>query len=60
MGYVPELRHGDVYYCRKEAELGTRFETKVCRPVAEIERATLESRSVTDKIQREGSPVNGK
>ena len=60
MGYQPELRHGDIYYCRKEMELGSRFETKTCRRAAEIERLTLESRAVTDKIQREGSLMNAK
>jgi len=53
MGYVPELRHGDVYYCRKEAQLGTRFETKTCRTAVEIERLMLDSRSTIDRAQRE-------
>jgi len=35
-GYHPEKRGDDVRYCRREAELGTRFEKKICRSATEI------------------------
>ena len=37
-GYRPEsqARGNEVYYCRSERELGTRFERKICRTAARI------------------------
>jgi hypothetical protein len=50
-GYKPEVRNGQTYFCRKEAQLGTRFESKTCGTAAEIERATASSQELAERIQ---------
>src|SRR6202012_5058428 len=35
-GYKPTSRNGEVYYCRKEGTLGTRFETTTCRTAQQM------------------------
>jgi hypothetical protein len=37
-GYKPETRNGQTVYCRKEAQLGTRLETKTCSSAADLAR----------------------
>jgi hypothetical protein len=60
MGYKPEVRRGETYYCRQEAMVGTRFPSKVCGTAAEIDRVTVGSRETTDKLQREQIGPPGK
>lgn len=50
-GYKPEVRNGQTYFCRKEAQLGTRFESKTCGTAAEIEHATASSQELAERIQ---------
>jgi len=61
-GYKTEVRNGITYYCRKEAQLGTRFETKVCGTADEIRRSTASSQELVSTIQRTAiapAPGNG-
>lgn len=61
-GYKPEVRNGTTYFCRKEAQLGTRFETKVCGTADEIRRSTASSQELVSTIQRTAiapAPGNG-
>jgi hypothetical protein len=51
-GYKPEVRNGQTLYCRREAQLGTRFESKVCGTAAEIERSTENSQELANRIQQ--------
>jgi hypothetical protein len=60
--YKTEVRNGITYYCRKEAQLGTRFETKVCGTADEIRRSTASSQELVSTIQRTAiapAPGNG-
>ena len=50
-GYKPEVRNGQTFFCRKEAQLGTRFESKTCGTAAEIERSTANSQELAERIQ---------
>jgi hypothetical protein len=61
-GYKTEVRNGITYYCRKEAQLGTRFEKKVCGTSDEILRSTQDSQELVSTIQRNAiapAPGNG-
>ena len=53
-GYRPEsqARGNEVYYCRKETELGSRFETKVCRTAARIIQEELQGKEATTTAQQ--------
>ena len=53
-GYRPEsqARGNEVYYCRKETELGSRFETKVCRTAARIIQEELQGKEATTSAQQ--------
>lgn len=52
-GYKPEVRNGQTVYCRKETQLGSRFESKMCATAGEVERLTARSQESIEKVQRE-------
>jgi hypothetical protein len=56
-GYRPEsqARGNEVYYCRSEHELGSRFETKVCRTAARILQDEIQGKEATTSVEHEGS-----
>jgi hypothetical protein len=56
-GYRPEsqARGNEVYYCRSEHELGSRFETKVCRTAARILQDEVQGKEATTSVEHEGS-----
>ena len=56
-GYQPAAQaHGnEVYYCRSAHELGTRFETKVCKTAAQILFDEQQGKEATTDVER----VNG-
>jgi len=55
-GYEPErqARGNEVYYCRSERELGSRFETKVCRTAARILQEEQLGKDATTNVERTG------
>jgi hypothetical protein len=55
-GYKPEsqARGNEVYYCRRERPLGTRFEKKVCKTSGKILQDELEGKEMTNRAQRPG------
>jgi hypothetical protein len=55
-GYKPEsqARGNEVFYCRHERPLGTRFETKICRTSARILQDELQGKEMTTRVQRPG------
>jgi hypothetical protein len=55
-GYRPEVHNGVTVYCRKEAQIGTRFETKNCAPGDQIERAAQEAKDGLQTMQKTTSP----
>ena len=54
LGYKPETRGGEIYYCRTETELGSRFDHRVCAPAKELERRMNDSKDFTNRIQSGG------
>jgi len=55
-GYKPEsqARGNEVYYCRSERELGSRFETKICRTAARILEEEQQGKETTTNFERTG------
>jgi hypothetical protein len=53
-GYRPEAqaRGNEVYYCRRERSLGTRFETKVCKTSGHILQDELQGKEVATRAER--------
>jgi hypothetical protein len=53
-GYEPErqARGNEVYYCRREHDLGSRFETKVCRTAARILQEEEQGKEATTNVER--------
>jgi uncharacterized protein involved in copper resistance len=51
-GYKPKGSGADVLYCRREQQLGSRFETKVCKTADQIKRDELDSQETTQGMQR--------
>jgi hypothetical protein len=59
-GYRPEsqARGNEVYYCRSEPELGSRFEKKVCKTATRILQDELEGKDETTRLERpSGNPA---
>lgn len=50
-GYKPQSRGGDVLYCRREQQLGSHFETKICKSAAQIMQDELDSKETTRNMQ---------
>jgi hypothetical protein len=50
-GYKPEVHNGRTLFCRREPQIGTRFESKTCGDAAEIERSTRNSQELAERIQ---------
>jgi len=61
-GYRPEHQaHGnEVYYCRRESELGSRFGTKVCRTAARILQEEQQGKEATTVVQQTPGTRAGK
>jgi hypothetical protein len=58
-GYKPEARGSDVYYCRREQQLGSRFETRICKTAGQITETELASKETTEQMQRRGGTPSG-
>jgi len=54
-GYKPQARGSEVFYCRREPILGSKFEHKVCKSAEQIALAEKDSKEMTERIQRTGS-----
>ena len=61
MGYKPEnqARGNEVYYCRSERQLGTRFETKACKTAAHIFQVEQGGKEATSYVERIGAASEG-
>jgi hypothetical protein len=51
-GYRPEQHNGETYYCRKDAQLGTRFETKSCGTAQQLAQISALGSEWTQKVQK--------
>jgi hypothetical protein len=52
-GYKLELRGGEKYFCRREQQIGSRFETKSCNTAESIRAQRLESQEAVRMIQND-------
>ena len=59
-GYKPEGRGDQVFYCRRESQLGTRLETKVCRTATVILGLELQSKDITERAQKDNGNPRGR
>jgi hypothetical protein len=50
-GYKLEIRHGDKYFCRREAELGSHFDVKTCNTAESIESHRANSVETVREMQ---------
>lgn len=51
-GYKPQVRNGEVVFCRKEQQLGSRFEVNTCSTAQQIEQQIQQAQDATLKAQR--------
>jgi hypothetical protein len=51
-GYKPTSRNGEVYYCRREQSLGTRFEKMTCRTADQLKQLEKDSKELLTEKQR--------
>jgi hypothetical protein len=58
-GYKAENRNGTTVWCRTEAPIGSRFESKKCATAAELDMAAGRSKEFTDTIKNYGLPFPG-
>jgi hypothetical protein len=49
-----QARGNELYYCRTEHELGSRFETKVCKTAARILQEEQQGKEATTNVERSG------
>lgn len=58
-GYRPEAqaRGHEVYYCRSEHELGSRFEKKICKTAVHILQDELEGKELGASVERPGEQM---
>ena len=57
-GYKLEMRHGEKYFCIREAQIGSRFENKNCDTAQSIEARRLDSQEALRVIQADRSKVS--
>ena len=51
-GYKPEVHDGTTLFCRKEAVVGSRFESKFCGTAEDIDKDTQDGKDLTETVQR--------
>jgi hypothetical protein len=56
LGYKVKTRGADVYFCRQEAKMGSRFETEACVMPDEIDLIARRTQEMVQKAQRIGMP----
>jgi len=57
-GYKLEMRHGEKYFCRREQQMGSRFEVKNCDTAESIEAHRQSSQEAMRVIQSDRSKVS--
>jgi hypothetical protein len=53
-GYKAEMHGEELVFCRREAQLGSRFERKVCSTADAIENQATLAQELTERTQRMG------
>jgi hypothetical protein len=60
-GYHTKVRHGDVFYCKSEAVVGSRFEQEQCLTEPQLEQTLLAQQQQRDQFQHMlGAPAGSK
>lgn len=57
-GYKLEMRQGEKYFCRREQQIGSRFEIKTCDTAQSIESRRTESQEAVRVIQNDRPLAN--
>jgi hypothetical protein len=57
-GYKLEMRHGEKYFCRREQQIGSRFETKSCNTAESIEAHRLNGQEALRTIQNDRPQIS--
>ncbi len=57
-GYKLEMRHGDKYFCRKEQQIGSRFEVKYCNTAESIEAQRENSAEALRRVETNRPTIN--
>jgi hypothetical protein len=57
-GYKVEMRNGEKYFCRREQQIGSRFETKICDTAQSIQARRAESQEAVRTIQNDRPLIN--
>lgn len=52
-GYKPQQRGDEVFYCRKEQQLGSRFEQKICKSAAQVWKDELDNQELVQHLQKQ-------
>jgi hypothetical protein len=60
-GYKMETRKGtgQTVFCKSQAQIGTRFESKVCGSYDDLKRVTVNSQEFTSKMQQQTAVKGG-
>ena len=53
-GYKPQERNGQIFYCRREMETGSRFTSMTCKTAEQLKEITQNSKDYLDAQQRPG------
>jgi hypothetical protein len=56
-GYKVEMRNGEKYFCRREQQIGSRFETKTCDTAQSIQAQRAESQEAVRVIRSNNSRI---
>jgi len=51
-GYKLEMRNGQKVFCRREALLGSRFETKLCATAEQLKSVRQSGKDIVEEAQR--------
>jgi hypothetical protein len=56
MGYKIKHKGQDVYFCRNEAQMGSRFEKEACSTPEQLDLVARQTQQMVEKAQRIGMP----
>ena len=51
-GYKPQERNGQIFYCRRESQTGSRFASMSCKTAEHLKEVTQDSQDFLDAKQR--------
>ena len=57
-GYKIDMRHGEKYFCRREQQIGSRFEVKNCDTAESIESHRASGQEALRTIQNDRPQIN--